>query len=179
MFKLFWVWSSEDHKDESHWDSHWAPKDDHWSSHWWAKDDHWHWAKHEDKTEVKVWIIHSDEETLDDEVGQVALDVLDTPDDIFIIAPIAWVEYERIDLSINKTILTIKWSRDKPEEYWHSDVVIRNAECFWWKFIRNIILPENLALNKIKAYMHNNMLLIAIPKLKFDTKNIKINKIEH
>jgi HSP20 family molecular chaperone IbpA len=41
-----------------------------------------------------------------------------------------------------------------------------------------VILPENLALNKIKAYMQNNLLVITIPKLKFDSKAIKINKME-
>lgn len=135
-------------------------------------DDHHH---HDD---LKVEVVHSDEETLNDEVWQVALDVLESEDSVFIIAPIAGVEYEEIDLSINKTVLTIKGSRQKPSEYEIDEVVIRNSECFWWKFIRNVILPENLALNKIKAYMQNNLLVISIPKLKFDTKNIKINKME-
>ena len=77
MFKLFWVWADDDH----------------------------HWHDHHDDHEVEI--IHSDEETLDDEVWQVALDVLEAPDNIFIIAPIAWVEYEDIDLSINKTPLVL------------------------------------------------------------------------
>ncbi len=126
----------------------------------------------------KVEVIHSHEEILDQEVGQVALDVLESDEDVYIIAPIAWVEYEDIDLSINKTVLTIKWSRWKTQEYDIEGIHIRNSECFWWKFIRNIILPENLALNKIKAYMQNNLLIVSIPKLKFDSKNIKINKVE-
>lgn len=130
------------------------------------------------KDDVDVETIDSDEEVLDEEVWQVALDILEAPDNIFIIAPIAWVLYEEIDLSINKTVLTIKWEREKPEEYGLSDVNVRNSECFWWKFVRNIILPENLALNKIKAHMQNNLLVITIPKLKFDTKSIKINKVE-
>lgn len=130
------------------------------------------------KDDVEVENIDSDEEILDEEVWQVALDILEAPDSIFIVAPIAWVLYEEIDLSINKTVLTIKWEREKPEEYSISDINVRNSECFWWKFVRNIILPENLALNKIKAHMQNNLLVISIPKLKFDTKNIKINKVE-
>jgi HSP20 family molecular chaperone IbpA len=44
--------------------------------------------------------------------------------------------------------------------------------------VRNIILPENLALNKIKAIMEDNMLIIKIPKLKFNSKSIKIDRIE-
>jgi HSP20 family molecular chaperone IbpA len=138
----------------------------------------WVWNDEEHDDGLKVEVVNSDEEVLDEEVGQVALDILEWEDSIFIIAPIAWVEYEDIDLSINKTVLTIKWHRDKPPEYDIEWIIIRNSECFWWKFIRNIILPENLALNKIKAYMQNNLLVITIPKLRFDTKSIKINKIE-
>lgn len=115
---------------------------------------------------------------IEDEIGQIALDILETDREILLIAPIAWIEYEDIDLSINKTVLTIKGYREKPEEYLNPETIIRNSECFWGKFSRNIILPENLALNKIKAYMHNNLLVVNIPKLKFDTKNIKIDKIE-
>lgn len=136
-------------------------------------DDHHSVKEHSD-----VEHIHSDEETHEEEVGQVALDILETAEDIYVVAPIAWVMLEEIDLSINKTVLTIKWTREKPNEYWLEWVNVRNSECFWWKFVRNVILPENLAFNKIKAYMQNNLLIITIPKLKFDSKNIKINKIE-
>jgi len=139
----------------------------------------WVWNNEKDSHSLNVEIIDSKEETENEEVGQLALDVLESEDDIYIVAPIAWVEQEDIDLSINKTILTIKWERQKTDEYFIDNVKIRNSECFWWKFVRNIILPENLALNKIKAYMQNNLLVVNIPKLKFDTKVIKINKLEN
>lgn len=122
--------------------------------------------------------INSDEEILDEEVWQVALDILETEDEIYIIAPIAGLDHNEINISIHKTVLTIKWNREKPEEYDIEWIKIRNTECFWGKFVRNIILPENLALNKIKSYMENNLLTITIPKLKFDSKSIKIDTIE-
>ena len=140
------------------------------------------WVSNDDNLKVKenldIDIADIEEENLEEEVWQVALDILENSDYIYIIAPIAWVLYEEIDLSVHKTILTIKWKRHKPREYDIDGVNIRNSECFWGPFIRNIILPENLALNKIKAYMENNLLIISIPKIKFDTKNIKINKVE-
>lgn len=128
--------------------------------------------------DLTLEVVETSEEVVDEEVGQVALDVLEAEDEIYIIAPIAWVEQDQIDLSINKTVLTLKWNREKLPEYFLDGVQLRNSECFFWKFVRNVILPESLALNKIKAYMHNNLLVITIPKLKFDTKSIKINKIE-
>jgi hypothetical protein len=32
-------------------------------------------------------------------------------------------------------------------------------------------------MNKIKAYMEENVLVVTIPKLRFDSKNIKIDRI--
>ena len=51
-------------------------------------------------------------------------------------------------------------------------------ECFFGAFSRSVILPENLAFNKIKASMENNLLSVEIPKLQFNEKTIKINKLE-
>ncbi len=140
----------------------------------------WVWKEEEnfDDEDLDVEVI--DAEEIDDkpDIGQVALDVLDGEDYIYVIAPIAWVLYEDIDLSINKTILTIKWTRQKPEEYFLEWVKIKNEECFWWKFSRNIILPENLDFDRIRAYMQNNLLVVSLPKLKYDVKSVRINKIE-
>lgn len=139
------------------------------------------WLWEEKKWEIVDWIeveIEDMEEDLLEEVWQVALDVLENSECVTIVAPIAWIELEEVDLSLNKTVLTIKWSREEPEIYRDEDTVLRNSECFFGKFIRNVILPENLALNKIKAYMENNLLIITIPKLKFDSQSIKINRVE-
>lgn len=137
------------------------------------------WVSDNEKSpDIDLEIVDTKEEVLDEEVWQIALDVLEAEDEIYIIAPIAWVEQEKIDISINKTILTLKWNREKPEEYHIDGIISKNSEVFFGKFVRNIILPENLALNKIRAYMENNLLIISIPKMKFDSKVVKINKIE-
>jgi len=107
----------------------------------------------------------------------VAVDILETPYEIIVLAPIAWIELEDIDLSFSKSILTIKWYRAKPEIY-SEDIEIKNSECFWWKFVRNIILPENLDFDNIKASLENNLLVITIQKLRFSSQNIKINRVE-
>ena len=113
---------------------------------------------------------------LDSTAGQVALDILETPFEYIILAPIAWIELNDVDLSFNNNVLTIAWERKRPEIY-SSDIVIKNSECFWWKFIRNIILPENLDFDSIKASIENNLLVITILKLKFNSKKIEIDQI--
>lgn len=117
-------------------------------------------------------ILNSNEET-----GQIALDIVETPKKIKIYAPIAWIELEEIDLTLNKGVLTIKWEREKPSSYYDEDNTIRNLECYWGRFSRNIILPENLDFDLVKAVMENNLLKITIPKLHVSSQSIKINRI--
>jgi len=128
-----------------------------------------------EEIELEYW---DEEEVIEEDMWQVIIDVLESGSEIIIIAPIAWVDLNDIEITLEKTIMTIKWNRKKPEVYNIEDVEIRNSECYYWKFVRNIILPENMALNKTKATMENNMLIIRIPKLKFNTTSIKIDRIE-
>ncbi len=112
------------------------------------------------------------------ELWQVALDVLENPREFIIIAPIAWVELSDIDLSLHKNVLTISWKRAKTKEFYIEWTQTRNTECFWGKFLRNIILPESLSLDKIKAYIENGILTVVIPRANFASQSIKIDKVE-
>lgn len=114
---------------------------------------------------------------IEENIWQVAVDILESEEEITILAPIAWIDLEDIDLSFNKSILTISWERKKPYFY-NNSVKVRNSECFWWKFVRNIILPENIDFDSIRATMENNLLIVTIRLLVFPSKEIKINKVE-
>ncbi|PIE85545.1 hypothetical protein CSA08_01430 [Candidatus Gracilibacteria bacterium] len=114
----------------------------------------------------------------ENDIGQIAVDILETPYEFLVIAPIAGLNLEDINLSFNDSVLTISGHRDKPDVYSGLNVINRNSECFWGKFLRNIILPDNLDFDGIKASMENNMLVVTIPKLKFSTHNIRIDKID-
>lgn len=114
----------------------------------------------------------------EENIGQIALDILETNEAIIIIAPIGWISLEDIDLSLNNNVLTIRSKRKKPYFYESVGVTIRNSECFWWDFVRNIILPENLDFDNIRAQMENNLLVITIEKLRFSSQSIKIDRVE-
>lgn len=118
-----------------------------------------------------------DDSIIEEELGQVALDILDCPDMIVIIAPIAGMDTENVDISVSRNILTISGERQRPEIYDSADRILVE-ECFYGPFSRSVILPENLAFNKVSANMENNLLRIEIPKLIFGEKTIKINKLE-
>lgn len=147
MIKIFWVGNENQHSHGEEEESH---------------EIHGHEGGHNEEWET---------------VGQVALDIVETEEYLSIVAPIAGVEFEDIDLSLNKNILTIKGRRNVPEIYHEEKVMIRNKECFWGEFVRNIILPENLNFDSIEAQMFNNLLVISIEKLRFNTQNIKINRL--
>jgi len=131
------------------------------------------------KNGVKTLDVDIDDRVFEDEqeAGQIALDIIETPKKIKIYAPIAGLELEEIDLTLSKGVLTIKWEREKPSSYFDEENVVRNLECYWGKFTRNIILPENLDFDRVKAVMENNLLKITIPKLHVSSQNIKINRI--
>lgn len=127
---------------------------------------------HSQEIEVNEWF-----EDIEDE-GQVALDIIESEDELIIISPVAWVDLEDIDISLKDDILTISWSRNKPLELYLDGSILRVSETFWWTFKRNIILPENLDLDTIKAILEKNILIIKISKLKFKWQAIEIEKID-
>lgn len=114
----------------------------------------------------------------DEEIGQIALDVLENYQSIYILVPVAGVELRDIDISVHETTLTISWVRNKPKEFYENSMQIKNEECFWGKFLRNVILPENMDFSQVRAVMEHNLLVIHIPKIRFDSQNVKINRIE-
>ena len=124
-----------------------------------------------------IHVEHTDEEAPDQDVGQVALDILDLENSITIFAPLAGIDIAHIDIAVTRNILTISGERVRPALYAESSRLLV-SECFYGPFSRSVILPENLAFNKIEATMEDNLLAVAIPKLSFPSKSIKINKLE-
>lgn len=141
--------------------------------------------------EKELWSVQRQEELLQDgyqedeeetwegeeEVWQIALDVLENHESVYILAPVAWIELSGIDISVHETTLILSGVRNKPKEFYASGMKVQNQECFWGKFLRKIILPDNMDFSQIEAVMENNLLVIHIPKIRFDSKTIKINRV--
>ena len=140
----------------------------------WAWDDKYEQIDEFDWEEIEI---SSNNEIVEEE-GQVALDIIENPLEIIIVSPIAWVDLEGIDISLKEDILTISWERKKPIELYLNGSILRVSETFWGKFSRNIILPENLDLDWIKAILERNILIVRIPKLQFKGQFINIEKID-
>lgn len=108
------------------------------------------------------------------DIGQIAVDILDLSDAIVIVAPVAGVDPSEVDIGLSRNILTISGNRRENPIYMEARRMLVE-ECFYGAFSRSIILPENLAFDKISASMEHNVITILIPKLTLISKSIKID----
>lgn len=137
----------------------------------WISETHITHQDNHDSIEVDIHDSHDHEV----DVGQIAVDVLDLAEEIIIIAPVAWVDPSEIDIALSRNILTISGERIHQPIYLDAKRMLVE-ECYYGPFSRSIILPENLAFNKIKATVDNNTIMIHVPKISFFSKNIKIGE---
>jgi len=117
------------------------------------------------------------EEEIDDETeGQLAIDVYQTPDDIVIESAIAGVQPDDLDINVTNDSVTIKGKRRHIREVEEKDYLYQ--ECFWGKFSRSIILPQEIDPDKSTVTFKNGVLKIRLPKLnKKKVKKLKV-KVE-
>ena len=105
--------------------------------------------------------------------GQLAVDVYQTDTDFCIQAPIAGVNQENLDIAIENEMLVIKGEREEPKS--EEEKKYFYQECYWGPFSREIILPEDIDPEKIKASLKEGILLVTIPKTKAVKKKVAIN----
>ncbi len=97
-----------------------------------------------------------------DEQGQLAVDVYQTPTQIIIIAPIAGVKLNDIQVSITEDVLTIKGKRCL--EFNIPDEDYLTQECFWGTFSRSIVLPASADSSSIAATLKDSVLKIILKR---------------
>lgn len=94
--------------------------------------------------------------------GQLAVDVFQTEDDIVVLAPVAGIKVEDVEVVVQEDVLTIRGIRsldlDIPQNNYYA------RECFWGEFTRSIVLPTAVNTAKIDASFQNGILKIEIPK---------------
>lgn len=113
------------------------------------------------------------QEPLKKEVGQLSVDIYHTDKEIVILAPIAGITKNDINLSITDDVLVIKGERPSREQVPEENYYTR--ECFWGNFSRAIVLPQEAESKNISASFDNNILEIRIPRKEVEhTKIIKI-----
>lgn len=109
-----------------------------------------------------------------DEEGKLTVDVYQTKDDIVVQATVAGVDQDDLDINITNETVTIKGERQRSQEATDKDYFYQ--ECFWGKFARSIILPEEVDPEAASAVLDKKgVLTIRMPKLsRRKSKKVKI-----
>ena len=99
--------------------------------------------------------------------GQLAIDVYQTPDELIVESTIAGVKLDDIDIDVSSEKVTVRGERHRDSKtapghdyFWQ--------ECFWGKFSRSIILPEEIDPDKAHFTLKRGVLSIFLPKVHKD-----------
>ena len=118
------------------------------------------------KTEPKAIKIETDEPaaTLDEEnEGQLTVDVYQDGDDVVVQSTVAGVNPDELEINITNESVTIRGKRERMEKIEEKDYFYQ--ECFWGRFSRSIILPQEVDPEKSTANIKNGVLIVRMPKL--------------
>lgn len=124
------------------------------------------------KTEEKVTV----EEYSDEDVGELPVDVYETPNEIVIQTLIAGVLPEHLSISITRDNVTISGKREANRAIPDDDYHIR--ELYWGSFGRSVHLPSEVEIDAAEAIERHGMLIIKLPKVDKQRKTtLKIKSI--
>lgn len=105
--------------------------------------------------------------------GELAVDVYQTPIAFIIESTIAGVDPENIDISTTPESITIKGKREKIEKVKTENYI--HQECYWGRFSRTIILPQEIDPDKVQANIKNGVLKVSLPKInRGKSKKVKV-----
>ncbi len=109
-----------------------------------------------------------------EEEGQLAVDVFQDKDNVYVKSTIAGVKPEDLDVTLSSNEVTISGERKQEEEVKEADYIYQ--ECYWGGFSRTVALPtQEVDIEKAKANMDNGVLTIRIPRVvKVKSRKLKI-----
>jgi len=124
----------------------------------------------EEKTPAKK----SDADEIETE-GKLTIDVYKTPSEIVVESAIAGIKPEDLDVNVSTDSITIKGERRRDEKIKDGDYFYQ--ECYWGRFSRSVILPEEIDPDRATVHFKNGILTVRLPKLnrkKSKKLNVKI-----
>ncbi len=105
--------------------------------------------------------------------GQLAVDVYETKERLYVKGRVAGVNKSELDVSISDNTLTIKGTLSAGNEDGVENYFLQ--ECYWGEFSRSIVLPVPVKEDEIEALLKDGVLTISFAKLKQDTvKKIQV-----
>ena len=105
--------------------------------------------------------------------GQLAVDVYETKERLFVKGRVAGVNKADLDVSISDNTLSIRGTLTAGADDGVENYFVQ--ECYWGEFSRSITLPVPVKEDEIEAVLKDGVLTISFTKLKQDTvKKIQI-----
>jgi len=113
----------------------------------------------------------------DEGEGQLTVDVYQTPDDIVVESTVAGVKPDEIDIDVTSEAVTIRGERNHEHNIDEGDYFYQ--ECFWGKFSRSIILPQEVDPDRAHSSLKNGVLTIRLPKVhRNKSRKLRVTKGE-
>ena len=100
---------------------------------------------------------------MDEGEGKLAVDVYQNGEEIIVQAPIAGVSREDLDIEATSESVTIRGERKRSDKIDENDYLYQ--ECFWGKFSRSIILPQEVDPDSAKVSLKSGVLIVRLPKI--------------
>ncbi|HEY5221239.1 MAG TPA: Hsp20/alpha crystallin family protein [Candidatus Paceibacterota bacterium] len=105
--------------------------------------------------------------------GQLTVDVYQTANDIVVESAIAGVDPDDIDVNVTTDSISIRGSRKREKNVRDEDYLYQ--ECYWGKFGRSIILPQEVDPESAAVKFKNGILTVTLPKAnKKKTRKLKV-----
>ena len=105
--------------------------------------------------------------------GQLTIDVYQTPTEIVVESAVAGVKPDDIDISVSSDSVTIHGERRRERQVKDEDYLYQ--ECYWGRFSRSVILPEEVDAERASVDFKNGILVVHLPKMnRQKTKKLKV-----
>ena len=119
-----------------------------------------------DDDDTQQVVVNQEEQWEEDDAvpGQLAVDVYETQEKLYIKARTAGVNKSDLDVSISDGVLTISGTLSSGDEtevvQWHMQ------ECYWGEFSRTLALPMPVKEEEVEAVLKDGVLTISFTKVK-------------
>ncbi len=116
------------------------------------------------------------DEPRSEQEGWLTVDVYQTPAEIVIESAVAGVDPDELDITATPDSISIKGERRREKEVRKEDYL--HQECYWGRFSRTVILPQEVDPEGATVHFRNNgVLTIHLPKIvKQKSRKLKVAK---
>jgi len=104
-------------------------------------------------------------------VGELSVDVYETPKEIIIEAMIAGVKPEDLHIATTHNSITVSGKREANTHIKQDDYIVQ--ELYWGQFSRTVELPNDIAVDDAEAVEKHGLLIVRLPKIDKE-RNVKV-----